>query len=148
MSLWTRSSVLTSRKFAVRSLRPLSTALGSALQRHAPLDIHPEVQEALASNKPVVALETTLVSHGFPYPVNVELARSLENIVRSTGSIPATIGIIGGRVKVGLEQHELERLGDTRKNPSIAKISRRDIAPAIATKSDGGGSAPKSMNNT
>lgn len=115
-----------------------STLLNLSLARGAPLDVHPEVRDALAAKKPVVALETTLVTHGFPYPINLELSRSLEDIVRSTGSTPATIGIIGGRIKIGLEPSELERLADTKGNPSIAKISRRDIAPAIAMKADGG----------
>ncbi|KAK0208059.1 indigoidine synthase A-like protein [Desarmillaria ectypa] len=106
--------------------------------RNAPLDIHPEVQEALATNKPVVALETTLVTHGVPYPTNYNLASDLEDIVRSTGSVPATIGIIGGRVKIGLERSELERLANRAKNPSVVKVSRRDIAPAIGAQMDGG----------
>lgn len=68
-----------------------------------PVDIHPEVRDALGSHKPVVALETTIVTHGMPYPVNLKTAKSVENIVRSTGAVPATIGIIEGRVKIGLE---------------------------------------------
>jgi pseudouridine-5'-phosphate glycosidase/pseudouridine kinase len=105
-------------------------------RRNAPLDVHPEIQQAFADSKPVVALETTLVTHGFPYPHNLDIALSMEDIVRSTGSIPATIGIIGGRVKVGMTKGELEHLADKSANPS--KISRRDIAPAIALKADGG----------
>lgn len=66
-----------------------------SLPKSSLLDIHPEVQDALHASRPVVALETTLVTHGIPFPLNVELALSLENIVRSTGAIPATIGIIG-----------------------------------------------------
>ena len=105
-------------------------------QRNAPLDIHPEIQQALVENKPVVALETALVTHGMPYPRSLEVSRSLEDIVRSTGSIPATIGIINGRIKVGMAKGELERLADKRASP--AKISRRDIASAVALKADGG----------
>ena len=100
------------------------------------MDIHPEVEDALAHNKPVVALESTIITHGMPYPTSIDMARSVESIVRSTGSIPATIGIIGGRVKIGLEPHELERLARRTANPT--KISRRDIGAAIALKSDGG----------
>lgn len=100
------------------------------------MDIHPEVQQALAENKPVVALETALVTHGLPYPQNLQVSLSLEDIVRSTGSIPSTIGVVGGRIKVGLTKGELERLADEKARP--AKISRRDIAPAIAIKADGG----------
>ncbi|KAK1233041.1 hypothetical protein PQX77_003844 [Marasmius sp. AFHP31] len=106
--------------------------------RNLPLDVHPEVQEALAHNRPVVALETTLVTHGFPYPTNFELATDLENIVRSSGAIPATIGMIGGRVKIGLEPSELVRLADTKNNSSVVKLSRRDVGPAVALKADGG----------
>lgn len=114
-----------------------------------PLDIHPEVQDALMHRKPIVALETALVTHGLPYPTNLEVPLALEEVVRSTGSIPATIGIVQGRVKVGLEKHELERLAEKRKKP--VKISRRDIAAAIATESDGGSLAKTlahSLSNT
>jgi len=104
--------------------------------KDAPLDIHPEVEDALSNHKPVVALETALVTHGLPYPSSLEVPLSLEGIVRSTGAIPATIGIIDGRVKVGLERYELERLAERKNKPS--KISRRDIAAAIATEVDGG----------
>jgi len=119
----------------VRKCRGLSY-LTRRLPRDAPLDIHPEVEDALAHQKPVVALETALVTHGLPYPTNLDVPLALEGVVRSTGSIPATIGIIQGRVKIGLEKHELERLAERRMNP--VKISRRDIAAAIATDSDGG----------
>uniref|UniRef100_A0A8H8CQV5 Carbohydrate kinase PfkB domain-containing protein n=1 Tax=Psilocybe cubensis TaxID=181762 RepID=A0A8H8CQV5_PSICU len=106
------------------------------LLKGTPVDIHPEVEEALAHNKPVVALETALVTHGFPYPSSLKLPLDLEQIVRSTGSIPATIGIIGGRVKIGMTREELDRLASRVNKP--AKISRRDIAAAIALKADGG----------
>ncbi|KAJ3857815.1 indigoidine synthase A-like protein [Lentinula lateritia] len=102
------------------------------------LDVHPEVVDALASKKPVVALETTLVTHGFPYPTNYDLSNSLESIVRSTRAIPATIGIIEGRIKIGLEMAEVERLANPEKPDSVVKISRRDIAPAVALRSSGG----------
>uniref|UniRef100_A0A0W0F5L2 Putative indigoidine synthase A-like protein n=1 Tax=Moniliophthora roreri TaxID=221103 RepID=A0A0W0F5L2_MONRR len=116
-----------------------SISFGAALtNRSIPLQIHPEVEEALANKRPVVALETTLITHGIPYPNNLELALDLESIVRSTGAVPATIGMIGGRVKVGLEKSQLERLADTQNNPSVVKLSRRDIGPAIANKADGG----------
>jgi len=117
--------------------RPASTwSQSTPFKRNAPLDIHPEIQQALAESKPVVALETALVTHGFPYPHNLDLSLSLEDIVRSTGSVPATIGIIDGRIKVGMTKPELERLADRKAGP--AKISRRDIAPAIAMKANGG----------
>ena len=104
--------------------------------RRAPLDIHPEVEEALVNRRAVVALETALVTHGLPYPSSIEVPLALEGIVRSTGSIPATIGIIDGRIKIGLKKDELSRLAERRSKP--AKVSRRDIAAAIATRSDGG----------
>ncbi|KAF9076237.1 indigoidine synthase A-like protein [Rhodocollybia butyracea] len=127
---------------AFKQYKPLSiTTRGfsnSGLPQNVPLDVHPEVLDALSSKKSVVALETTLVTHGFEYPTNVELATSLEQIVRSTGAVPATIGIVEGRIKIGLEKAELERLASPAKPGSVFKISRRDIAPAIAMKADGG----------
>jgi len=102
----------------------------------APVDLHPEVEDALAHSKPVVALETALVTHGFPYPTSLELPLGLEDVVRSTGAIPATIGMLSGRIKIGLERNELERLAQREMKPG--KISRRDIAAASAMKNDGG----------
>ncbi|KAH9858112.1 indigoidine synthase A-like protein [Lenzites betulinus] len=117
--------------------RPFSS-LAAALKKHAPIDVHPEVQEARAHRRPLVALETTIVTHGMPYPANLETARSVESNVRKAGAIPATIGLIEGRVKIGLEPHELERLADIRADKSVVKLSRRDIGAAIALKKDGG----------
>ncbi|OCH96089.1 indigoidine synthase A-like protein [Obba rivulosa] len=114
------------------------SSLADSLKKGAPVDVHPEVQDALASRRPVVALETTIVTHGMPQPVNLETAKSVESIVRRTGAIPATIGIIGGRVKIGLHPHELEYLADVKNNPGVVKLSRRDIGPALALKKDGG----------
>ncbi|KAK7064265.1 Indigoidine synthase A-like protein [Favolaschia claudopus] len=115
-----------------------ASSLRQALSRDAPIDIHPEVQEALATNKPVVALETALVTHGLPPPINLQAARDIESVVRSVGCIPATIGIVAGRVKIGLQSSELERLADVERSSRSVKISRRDIAPALASKFDGG----------
>ncbi|KAI0068248.1 indigoidine synthase A-like protein [Artomyces pyxidatus] len=123
---------------ATRTKQALPAALTHALDRGAPIDIHPEVEEALATNKPLVALETTIVTHGMPYPINLETARSVEKNVRSTGAIPATIGVIDGRVKIGLEPSQLEYLADTDTNTGSVKLSRRDLAAAIALKKDGG----------
>lgn len=108
----------------------------TALRSNALIDIHPEVAEALRVREPVVALESTIITHGMPYPVNLETAKSVEQNVRVSGSIPATIGLIEGRIKIGLEPHELERLAECRKNP--VKLSRRDIGAAVALKRDGG----------
>ena len=129
---------LSSRLNLSRSVRFNSTwaQLASVRSRNAPLDIHPEVEEALATNKPVVALETALVSHGLPFPYSLNVPIALEDVVRLTGCVPATIGIIGGRIKIGLTRSELERLADRSRDP--CKVSRRDIAAAVATKSDGG----------
>lgn len=120
---------------SLRCRRPISS-LSAALKEHAPIDVHPEVQEALAHGQPVVALETTIVTHGMPYPTNRETAQSVENNVRKVGAIPATIGLIQGRLKIGLESHELERLADVSGNPSVVKLSRRDLGAAIALKKD------------
>jgi pseudouridine-5'-phosphate glycosidase/pseudouridine kinase len=109
-----------------------------ALRKDAPIDVHPEVQNSLATRQAVVALESTIITHGMSQPINLETARSVERIVRSTGAVPATIGVLGGRIKIGLEPHELEHLADTKSNPSVEKLSRRDIAAAVAQKRDGG----------
>ena len=99
------------------------------------LDINPEVAEALANGKPVVALESTIISHGMPYPQNVETALAVQNIIRENGAVPATIGIIGGRLKAGMTTEEIEYFG--KKGAEIAKASRRDLAVLCARKEDG-----------
>ena len=99
------------------------------------LDINPEVAEALANGKPVVALESTIISHGMPYPQNVETAITVQNIIRENGAVPATIGIIGGRLKAGMTNEEIEYFG--KKGAQIAKASRRDLAVLCARKEDG-----------
>ena len=99
------------------------------------LDISPEVAEALNSGKPVVALESTIISHGMPYPRNVETALLVEQTIRENGAVPATIAIIGGRLKAGLSKDEIEHLGKA--GTKVAKASRRDIAALVARKADG-----------
>jgi len=106
------------------------------------LDIHPEVAEALKNNKAVVALESTIISHGMPYPQNVETARKTEEIVRCKGAIPATIAILGGRLKVGLNNEELEFLG---KSGDIGKVSRRDIPFVVGKKLNGATTVASTM---
>lgn len=101
------------------------------------LSISEEVQDAIEHGKPVVALETALVTHGMPRPTNLETALALEQCVRESGAIPATIGIVRGRIHVGLSQHQLELLADT-KNTVSSKISRRDIAAVCAKRGNGG----------
>ena len=99
------------------------------------LSISPEVQEALETGKPVVALESTIISHGMPYPQNVETALQVEQTIREHGAIPATIAIIGGRLKAGCTPEEIEYLG--KKGPAVIKASRRDMPVLIARKEDG-----------
>ena len=99
------------------------------------LDIHPEVAEAIAQGKPVVALESTIISHGMPYPQNVETALNVERIIRENGAVPATIAIIGGRLKAGLSAQEIEYFG--KKGQTITKASRRDLAVLCARGEDG-----------
>ena len=99
------------------------------------LDIKPEVKEAIEAGKPVVALESTIISHGMPYPQNVETALQVEQIIRDNGAVPATIAIIGGRLKAGLTPEEIEYFG--KKGPEITKASRRDLAMLCARGEDG-----------
>ena len=89
------------------------------------LSITPEIEEALSQGKPIVALESTILSHGMPYPENVEFAHKVEEIIRGEGAIPATTAIIGGKLKVGLNSDELELMC---KAENVAKASRRDVA--------------------
>ena len=99
------------------------------------LDIKPEVAEAITAGKPVVALESTIISHGMPYPQNAETALSVEKIIRENGAVPATIAIIGGRLKAGLSPEEIEYFG--KKGQAITKASRRDLAVLCARGEDG-----------
>lgn len=99
------------------------------------LDYSDEVREALAENRPVVALESTIISHGMPYPKNVETALMVEDEIRKHGAVPATIAIIGGRLKAGLSKDEIEYFG--KKGLAITKTSRRDISTIVAKKEDG-----------
>ncbi len=94
------------------------------------LEINPEVQAALKENKPVVALESTIISHGMPYPQNVETALKVENIIRNEGAVPATIAIIKGRLKVGCTPEEVDYLG--KEGAKIPKASRRDISYLVS----------------
>ncbi len=99
------------------------------------LDVNPEVAQAIAQGKPVVALESTIISHGMPYPQNVETALNVEKIIRENGAVPATIAIIGGRLKAGLTPEEIEYFG--KKGRAIHKASRRDLAVLCAKGEDG-----------
>ena len=99
------------------------------------LDIAPEVQKALDEGRPVVALESTIISHGMPYPQNVETALNVEKIIREHGATPATIAVIGGRLKAGLSPEEIDYLGKT--GTAVAKASRRDLPVLVAEGKDG-----------
>lgn len=99
------------------------------------LDIAPEVKKALTDGKPVVALESTIISHGMPYPQNVETALRVEQIIRENGAVPATIAIIGGRLKAGLSESEIDYLGKT--GSGVTKASRRDLPVLVAKGMDG-----------
>ena len=99
------------------------------------LDVSEEVRQALAEGKPVVALESTIISHGMPYPQNVETALNVERIIRENGAVPATIAIIGGKLKAGLTHDEIEYLG--KKGYDVIKASRRDLPVLVARGDDG-----------
>jgi len=95
------------------------------------IELSKEVQQAKEEGKAIVALESTIISHGMPYPQNVKMAREVEQIVRDNGAVPATIAIIDGKIKIGLTDDELELFG---KSSDVAKVSRRDLPQIIATK--------------
>lgn len=99
------------------------------------LEISEEVKNALAENRPVVALESTIISHGMPYPENVKTALMVEQIVRDNGAVPATIAVIGGTLKAGLTRDEIEYLG--KKGYDVPKASRRDLPVLVAKGMDG-----------
>ena len=99
------------------------------------LDIAPEVKAALDAGKPVVALESTIISHGMPYPKNVQTALLVEQTIRENGAVPATIAVIGGRLKAGLSADEIEYLGKAGRK--VAKASRRDLPALVARGADG-----------
>ena len=99
------------------------------------LDVSPEVAAAVAEGRPVVALESTIISHGMPYPQNVETALKVESIIRENGAVPATIAILGGRLKAGLTAGEIEYLG--KQGTAVHKASRRDLAVLCARGADG-----------
>ncbi|NUK30687.1 pseudouridine-5'-phosphate glycosidase [Parageobacillus sp. VR-IP] len=93
-----------------------------------------EVEKAMKENKPVVALESTIISHGMPYPQNVETAKEVEQLIRDNGAVPATIAILDGKMKIGVNEEELEFLGTSKE---IEKVSRRDLPYVIAMKKHG-----------
>lgn len=98
------------------------------------LEFSAEVQEAKKANKPIVALESTIISHGMPYPQNVETAKEVEEIIRKNGAVPATIAILNGKIKIGISEEELEFLAQSK---DIEKASRRDLPYLVANKKNG-----------
>ena len=106
------------------------------------LDVHPGVENALNSKQPIVALESTIISHGMPYPENIETALMVEDTVRANNAIPATIAIIKGRLKIGLTKKEIEFLAT---NDEVRKISRRDLAIAVSQKLSGSTTVASTM---
>ena len=106
------------------------------------LDVHPEVENALNSKQPIVALESTIMSHGMPYPENIETALMVEDTVRANNAIPASIAIIKGRLKVGLTKKEIEFLAT---NDEVRKISRRDLAITVSQKLSGSTTVASTM---
>src|ERR1700734_1160146 len=107
------------------------------------LDFSPEVAEARSAKKPIVALESTIVTHGMPYPRNVETALAVENAAREMGAIPATIAVIEGRLRVGLSGEEIDRLGQL--SGGVVKASRRDLALVAARKGSAGTTVAATM---
>ena len=106
------------------------------------LQIRPQTATALQQSQPIVALESTVIAHGLPFPQNVETALSLEEVVRQEGAVPATIGIIGGALRVGLTLEEIERLATA---SGVRKVSRRDLPLVVARKEDGGTTVAATM---
>src|SRR5690349_13674216 len=99
--------------------------------KKTPLHVRPELKDAIAQNRPVVALESTLIAHGLPWPLNLETAFAAEAAIRAEGAIPATIAVLGGQPTVGLDETELHELAQ---HEEVIKASRRDLAVAIAKK--------------
>ncbi|AOT69125.1 pseudouridine-5-phosphate glycosidase [Geosporobacter ferrireducens] len=106
------------------------------------LEIKSEIKKALADKKPVVALESTIISHGMPYPQNIETAKKVEALIRENGAVPATIGILQGKMKVGLTEEELNYMG---KGEDILKVSRRDLPFVLAKELNGATTVASTM---
>lgn len=101
------------------------------------VQLSPDIEHAITTNRPVVALESTVITHGLPYPQNVETALAMEEAVRSGGALPATIAVINGRLKAGLSTDDIEHLGRQAGKGTVRKCSRRDLPIAIARREDG-----------
>jgi pseudouridine-5'-phosphate glycosidase len=116
---------------AVKVLKPLELVL-----------ITPEVSRAFKNHSPVVALESTVITHGLPYPQNIQLARDMESTVRKAGAVPATIALLDGKIRIGLTDQELNRLAQSKLN---MKVSRRDLSTAIVKRASGGTTVAATM---
>jgi pseudouridine-5'-phosphate glycosidase len=110
---------------------------------HKYLDISPELTQAIEDKMPIVALESTIISHGMPYPKNVETALQVEQIVRENGAIPATIALMNGKIKIGLSPEEIDYLGKSKE--TIIKASRRDLPYLLSRKIDGATTVASTM---
>src|SRR4029079_14921475 len=106
------------------------------------LNIHPEIKKALADNSPIVALESTIIAHGMPYPQNVQTALEVEQIIRDNGAVPATIAILDGKLCVGLDEKQLEQLGS---NKNVMKVSIRDLSYVLSEKITGATTVASTM---
>lgn len=106
------------------------------------IEFSKEVQQGKANNKPIVALESTIISHGMPCPQNVKMAKKVEQLIRDNGAVPATIALMNGKIKIGLESDELNLLANS---DNVAKVSRRDLAEIIATKRIGATTVASTM---
>ena len=126
-------------RWGFRSCRQVGTVCSDLLDI---VVVDPEVKEAIANNKPVVALESTIISHGLPFPRNLEVARMLESIVREHGGVPATTAIIDGVPRVGLSNEEIENLASNKGNQNILKASHRDLSYVCAKRLNAGILAP------
>ncbi len=112
----------------------------------APVDVAPEVRAALAEGRAVVALESTIITHGMPFPANLETAQSLEAAVRGSGAVPATIAVMDGRLRAGLDEGSLRRLAEAAQaGRSVAKASRRDLAPLLVAGATAGTTVAATM---
>lgn len=107
------------------------------------LQVSAEVQQALKNNQPIVALESTIISHGMPFPENAQTALEVEETIRRQGAVPATIAIIHGVMKVGLSREEIELLG--REGHNVAKVSRRDLPFVVAAGLNGATTVASTM---
>lgn len=120
----------------LRTPRALTRLRDSPLSRY--ITISEEVKDALYRSLPIVSLETAITSHGLPYEQATSTAKSLDEIIRINGAVPAVIGILDGKIKIGLDTNDVERLADPDSKVIKWKVGKRDIAPAIVSKVDGG----------